>query len=475
MISQQSPSVSIRIQLQCYKHFNQSSWSQSIISESQCIDYSISFDMTVIQNSTVIDVEDASYCVVIYASGQWRSLSLPNGIGVSAGWSLLCSIDLELRSNNKYNTPPVAIMISPRFIPVGISQTIIIPTMDADNDQVRCRFASTTAECASVCPPNSLPIGTIMFSNCTLLITGSNVADWYAVAIVIEDFIDSTAALPLSTIPVQFLINVQQKSSCPYRPLLTGPTTSSDQCIGIKVGTSFNIELIAENFCPNSTKIKDIAILSFRFLTKTPIVQNTTVLWSVLLTWTPAAVQVGSQILCAIAIDSTSMTSSSLLEELTTHHETFNTTNAVVVVSSPVCNSLWPWPWLAPVLSALGTLLLDFIFCCCCYRICCSRKRPETRSIATNTSFHQDGLIDLPTHSYTIYNAFEYEQNQKQSSRSSLLKRKAIHHSTKSSRRTSRVTPASTSVTSSVIDNHSHHSIPTKANAYIFGDRAESK
>ncbi|CAF1453010.1 unnamed protein product [Adineta steineri] len=304
MISQQSPSVSIRIQLQCYKHFNQSSWSQSIISESQCIDYSISFDMTVIQSSTVIDVQNASYCVVIYASGQWRSLSLPNGIGISGGWSLLCSIDLELRSNNKYNTPPVAIMISPRFIPVGISQTIIVPTMDADNDQVRCRFASTTAECASVCPPNSLPIGTIMFSNCTLLITGSNVADWYAVAIEIEDFIDSTASLPLSTIPVQFLINVQQKSSCPYRPLLTGPTTSSDQCIGIKVSTSFNIELIAENFCPNSTKIKDIAILSFRFLTKTPIVQNTTVLWSVLLTWTPAAVQVGSQILCAIAIDS---------------------------------------------------------------------------------------------------------------------------------------------------------------------------
>ncbi|CAF3926131.1 unnamed protein product [Adineta steineri] len=260
--------------------------------------------MTVIQSSTVIDVQNASYCIVIYASGNWRSLSLPNGIGILGRWSLLCSIDLELRSSDRHNTPPVAIMISPRFIPVGISQTIIVPTMDADNDQVRCRFANTTAECASVCPPNSLPIGTIMFPNCTLLITGSNVADWYAVAIVIEDFIDSTASLPLSTILVQFIINVQQKSSCPYRPLLTGPTTSSDQCIGIKVGTSFNIELIAENFCPNSTIIKDIAILSFRFLTKTLIVQNTTALWSVLLTWTPAAVQVGSQILCAIAIDS---------------------------------------------------------------------------------------------------------------------------------------------------------------------------
>jgi len=107
----------------------------------------------------------------------------------------------------------------------------------------------------------------------------------------------------LSTIPVQFLINVQKKSSCPNRPLLTGPKNRSEQCFGIEVGKPFEIELVAENFCSNSTTIKDIAILSFSFLTKKPIVQKTATLWSLLLIWTPVAAQVGSQILCAIAID----------------------------------------------------------------------------------------------------------------------------------------------------------------------------
>jgi hypothetical protein len=142
--------------------------------------------MTVVQSSTLINVENVSSCLVTYNSTNWRELSLPAGIGVSGVWSLLCLIDLQLRLNGKYNTPPAATMISPIFIPVGIPQTIIIPTIDADNDQVRCRFANGPDECASVCYPNSLPNGTNISSDCILSITGSNVSDWYAVAIVVR-------------------------------------------------------------------------------------------------------------------------------------------------------------------------------------------------------------------------------------------------------------------------------------------------
>ncbi|CAF1549671.1 unnamed protein product, partial [Adineta ricciae] len=118
---------------------------------------------------------------------------------------------------------------------VGIPQTFIIPTIDADNDQVRCRFANDSEECASVCHPGSLPNGTIMTSNCTFSINGSNVADWYAVAIVIKNFINSAATSPLSSIHIQFLINLQNQSSCPDRPRLTGPLHHSDQCSAVKV------------------------------------------------------------------------------------------------------------------------------------------------------------------------------------------------------------------------------------------------
>jgi hypothetical protein len=102
---------------------------------------------------------------------------------------------------------------------------------------------------------------------------------------------------------VQFLINVQNVPSCSQRPLLTGPVSQTGGCVGIQVGQPYVIQLIAENFCPNSTSIIDIATLSFPIVIKTPIVRNTTTLWSISLTWTPTASAVGSQILCAVAID----------------------------------------------------------------------------------------------------------------------------------------------------------------------------
>ncbi len=78
-------------------------------------------------------------------------------------------------------------MISPIYIPVGKRTALVIPTIDGDNDIVRCRFANTTTECGGVCPPSSLPNNTVIISsNCTLLITGANVGDWYAVALQVQ-------------------------------------------------------------------------------------------------------------------------------------------------------------------------------------------------------------------------------------------------------------------------------------------------
>jgi len=47
----------------------------------------------------------------------------------------------------------------------------------------------------------------------------------------------------------------------------------------------------------------DIATQSFPIVVKTPIVQNTSTLWSVSLTWTPTADEVGSQVFCSVGID----------------------------------------------------------------------------------------------------------------------------------------------------------------------------
>jgi len=151
-----------------------------------CTDYSTTLDITVGQQTDVINLTNGSYFLVSYQNGNWHELNLPTGSSNSSESSVACLIILQIRSNGEYNHPPVAAVISPIYIPVGILQTIFIPTIDADNDEVRCRFAIGSDECGDVCPPASLPNGTEILPNCTLLITGMNESDWYAVAIMVR-------------------------------------------------------------------------------------------------------------------------------------------------------------------------------------------------------------------------------------------------------------------------------------------------
>ena len=149
----------------------------------KCTDYSAGMQITVGQRTDDVLINNGSYFVAAYQGSAFRTLDLPNSGGSSLGWSISTVIDLRMRPDGTYNTPPKATMISPIYIPVGVQQTISIPTIDEDNDNVRCRFANGTNECADVCPPGSLPTGTSISSNCTLTITGAAAGDWYAVAL----------------------------------------------------------------------------------------------------------------------------------------------------------------------------------------------------------------------------------------------------------------------------------------------------
>jgi hypothetical protein len=172
--------------LNCTLYCNQSGGYKPIPVDSFCTDYSVILDITVGQRSDEINIESGSYFYISFVDLAWRPLNLPKASSGSIGWSVACLINLRNRSNGEYNNPPVSTMISPIYIPVGISQEIFIPTIDADNDEVRCRFANGSDECGDVCPPASLPNGTELLPNCTLLITGMNVSDWYAVTIMVR-------------------------------------------------------------------------------------------------------------------------------------------------------------------------------------------------------------------------------------------------------------------------------------------------
>ena len=128
------------------------------------------------QRSVGINLTAGAYFRIAYADDRWIALNYPVVSGLP--WSLVCLIDLRLRSDGFINTSPVAI--------VNRTTQITIPVSDVNTgDDVRRRWATnnqTFDECAGICYPGSVPDGTI-FSGCTIHFIGYVVNTWYGIAI----------------------------------------------------------------------------------------------------------------------------------------------------------------------------------------------------------------------------------------------------------------------------------------------------
>lgn len=151
-----------------------------------CVSGSSAVGVSIGQRSDTIDLPSGDNFSVAYQDGFWRTLAT----GATALWSLALYINLNPRSDNGlYNNAPISTIISPIYIPVNQTIVIDIPVSDADNDILRCRWASSSNgvnECGGICPPASLPSGTVLYSNCTLVIIGQNVGNWYGIAIMVN-------------------------------------------------------------------------------------------------------------------------------------------------------------------------------------------------------------------------------------------------------------------------------------------------
>lgn len=124
-------------------------------------------------------------------------------------------LDLRVRADGKINTSPVTQV--PQFIKMrkGFLYKFKIPTYDVDGDFVRCRFASSLLnECGGVCSPPAAAY--INQNTCEFTFDAATATvGYYAMALVLEDFITSTSTTALSAVPVQLLIQVVNVvSSC---------------------------------------------------------------------------------------------------------------------------------------------------------------------------------------------------------------------------------------------------------------------
>jgi hypothetical protein len=148
-----------------------------------CTDFSIPGITIVGQRSDTVYLQSNDNFSASFIDQAWRPLATV----ASGSWALSTLINVVPRSDTGlYNNAPVATMMSPIFVPYNIPFTIQVPVADADGDPLRCRWATNTNgvdECNSVCPPASLPPNTVIYSNCTIVITGRNISDWYAVTL----------------------------------------------------------------------------------------------------------------------------------------------------------------------------------------------------------------------------------------------------------------------------------------------------
>lgn len=124
--------------------------------------------------------------------------------------------------------------------------------------------------------------------------------DYYAVALTIEDFSNTSTNIPLSSIPVQFLIEIVNTFSCSLKPTIN---SNISNCTPIYVGDQFNFTLTITEDCSNTT-ITDFYTVAPLNMSRSNLTRNgTNNIWNIIQTWIPTVEQMGLQVYCAVALD----------------------------------------------------------------------------------------------------------------------------------------------------------------------------
>ncbi|CAF3344321.1 unnamed protein product [Rotaria sp. Silwood1] len=225
-------------------------------------------------------------------------------IGGGGDWSIVNRLNLGLRPDGYINTSPVTNTLPVVFVPVNTYTVHVVQMADNDaTDILECRWSNSASatnynrndECGGVC--SGLPSSTVLFqSNCTLVFTLPTTDLYYACALQIEDYYDSSSTSPLSSVPLQFLFYAYTPSSsaCATRPAIIGERPNR--------GVQLTETVIAQTYCTGES-IVDFVTSSPIGMTHSTIANPSTDLWTMALTWTPNATQSGPQGFCAGAID----------------------------------------------------------------------------------------------------------------------------------------------------------------------------
>ncbi|CAF0986798.1 unnamed protein product [Adineta steineri] len=237
--------------------------------------------------------------------------------GFSGAWAIVNRMNLAPRPDGYINSSPVTTTLPCILYQRGVPVVHIVQMADNDGtDILQCRWSNSNStynynrndECGSVCMALPPPY-TLTGSNCTLTFTLTVANKYYACALQIEDYYDSSSPNPMSSVPIQFLFYAYNitAGACATAPLIIG-VRPNRACIGVPIGVQLNETVQVQTYCPGQT-IVNFVTSSPVGMTHSAISNPSSGLWVMTLTWTPSSTQLGPQGFCAGAMDNSSLQS----------------------------------------------------------------------------------------------------------------------------------------------------------------------
>lgn len=212
-------------QLRCYAGGSCGSFT-TVPADVYCTDFSAGTDYSMGERYNTFTLPLNSQFIIAFSSSAWLALAMRGG----GTWQVTNQINLVVRPDGIINTSPVTSTLPVIYQTINVQHVHVIQMSDADStDTLRCRWSTNNSpvnfnnydECGSVCAP-TLPTYTLYPNNCTLVFT-ITALNYYAVALQIEDFFNTTATTPMSSVPIQFLFyGISAPTGCSTAPQIIG-------------------------------------------------------------------------------------------------------------------------------------------------------------------------------------------------------------------------------------------------------------
>ena len=206
-----------------------------------CTDYSA---LTDVSSGEKLDTRTVNLGVAFsigFISNAWFANLV---VGANGYWSVITRINTITRPDGYINTSPVATTLPVIYKAINIQHVHVVQMSDFDGtDVLKCRWSTSSTsnyngidECRDVC--NGVPGAQLFQNNCTLVFTLTQANKYAAVALQIEDYYNSAATTPMSSVGLQFLF---------YGYTTPGGCSTSPRIVGARPNRG-NYKIFSKNF-----------------------------------------------------------------------------------------------------------------------------------------------------------------------------------------------------------------------------------